>query len=73
MVCKKCGGETEIAEFKNKNTGEIEQLRECLSCGRLTQPCEIVKRVCGYLTPLNRWNRGKLEEQKVRKTFTVTK
>ena len=69
--CSKCGGETEIAEFKNNKTGNTEELRECLGCGRLTQPCEVYSRVCGYLRPTKQWNLGKQAEQKQRKMFSV--
>lgn len=67
--CVKCGGETEIAEFKNKETGGVEELRECLGCGRLTQPMEVYSRCCGYLRPTKQWNLGKQSEFKARKTY----
>ena len=67
--CSICGGEKELALFRNNETGVEVEKYECLKCGRLTTPCEVVKRVCGYLTPLNRWNKGKFEEQKHRKTY----
>jgi anaerobic ribonucleoside-triphosphate reductase len=31
--------------------------------------CEVFSRVCGYLRPVNRWNKGKQEEFKNRKEF----
>lgn len=40
----------------------------CPKCG---EQCEVYSRVVGYLRPLNQWNRGKQEEFRMRKTFTV--
>ncbi|RLB88251.1 MAG: ribonucleoside triphosphate reductase [Deltaproteobacteria bacterium] len=42
--------------------------QSCPKCGR---PCEIYSRVVGYLRPVKQWNRGKQEEFKMRKTFSV--
>ena len=69
--CSKCNGETEIAEFKNNKTGGVEELRECLSCGRITQPTEVYSRVCGYLRPTSMWNKGKQGEFSARKLYTI--
>jgi anaerobic ribonucleoside-triphosphate reductase len=33
------------------------------------QKCEVYSRVVGYLTPVSKWNKGKQEEFKDRKTF----
>ena len=33
------------------------------------QPCEVYSRVVGYLAPIHRWNPGKKQEFKDRKTF----
>lgn len=35
-------------------------------CGK---KCEVFSRITGYLRPVNRWNEGKKEEFKLRKTF----
>jgi len=35
--------------------------------------CEVYSRVCGYFRPVDKWNRGKQEEFKERKTFEVQK
>lgn len=40
----------------------------CPQCGEET---EIYSRVVGYLRPVNQWNRGKREEFKLRRTFSV--
>ncbi len=40
----------------------------CPQCGEET---EIYSRVVGYLRPVKQWNRGKREEFKLRKTFSV--
>lgn len=31
-------------------------------------PCEVFSRVCGYLRPVQNWNKGKQEEFGLRKT-----
>lgn len=41
---------------------------KCPICG---ERCEIYSRVVGYLRPVNQWNKGKKEEFKMRKLFTV--
>jgi len=35
------------------------------------QECDVYSRVVGFHTPINRWNKGKAEEWKDRKTFRV--
>lgn len=35
------------------------------------QKCEVYSRVVGYLSPVNRWNKGKKSEFSDRKTFNV--
>ncbi|MGE4300796.1 MAG: anaerobic ribonucleoside-triphosphate reductase [Victivallaceae bacterium] len=39
-------------------------------CGEKT---EVYSRVCGYFRPVSNWNRGKQEEFKDRKVFSITK
>lgn len=34
--------------------------------------CEVFSRVCGYLRPVQNWNKGKKEEFYARKTFNVS-
>lgn len=51
----------------------------CPKCGREMVPAcpicgkrvEVYSRICGYLTPLSRWNDGKAQEFIERKTFTL--
>lgn len=33
--------------------------------------CEVYSRVCGYLRPVQNWNKGKQEEFGLRKTMTI--
>lgn len=33
--------------------------------------CEVYSRVVGYLSPVSRWNKGKEEEWKKRRTYSV--
>ncbi len=54
-VCKNCG----------RLKGKVEK---CPKCGKQT---EIYSRIVGYLRPLSRWNPGKAEGFKQRKTFAV--
>ena len=35
-------------------------------------PVEVYSRVVGYFRPVNQWNRGKQEEFKERKEFTIS-
>jgi len=54
-VCSDCG----------RIKGKVEK---CPKCGKET---EIYSRIVGYLRPISRWNPGKTEEFKKRKTFKV--
>lgn len=54
-VCPDCG------RFSGK-------VMKCPKCG---QPTEVYSRVVGYLRPISRWNRGKNQEFKERKTFSI--
>lgn len=45
---------------------------DCNALGRrLGSPTEVYSRVVGYLSPVKRWNRGKLAEWEARKPFTT--
>jgi len=37
------------------------------------QRCEVFSRVVGYLSPVQRWNNGKKQEWKMRKTYEILK
>jgi len=37
-------------------------------CG---QPCEVYSRVCGYLRPVQQWNKGKKAEYRQRNAFNA--
>ena len=54
-VCSDCG------RLKGK-------VMKCPKCGKKT---EIYSRIVGYLRPVSRWNQGKTQEFKTRKTFKV--
>jgi anaerobic ribonucleoside-triphosphate reductase len=36
------------------------------------QPCEVYSRVCGYIRPVEQWNKGKKNEFKDRKVYEVS-
>lgn len=40
-------------------------------CPRCASPCEVFSRVVGYLRPVKQWNRGKQEEFRLRRVYTV--
>lgn len=40
------------------------------SCGHT---CDVYSRVCGYFQPVRKWNIGKQQEFKDRKTFEIRK
>ena len=50
---------TKIAELKE----EMKEVKGSL--------CEVYSRVCGYLRPVQGWNKGKKEEFGMRKTYHV--
>ncbi len=41
------------------------------TCPRCSTPCEVFSRVVGYLRPVKQWNKGKQEEFKLRRVYTV--
>lgn len=41
------------------------------TCPKCSAPCEVFSRVVGYLRPVKQWNKGKQEEFKLRRVFTV--
>jgi len=43
---------------------------ECPQC-TIKQPCEVYSRVVGYIRPVNQWHKGKQEEYKERKEFSL--
>ena len=43
---------------------------KCPQC-TIDQPCEVYSRVVGYIRPVQQWHKGKQEEYKERKEFTV--
>jgi anaerobic ribonucleoside-triphosphate reductase len=49
--------------------GYLSGEHEC--CPRCSTPCEVFSRVVGYLRPVKQWNRGKQEEFKLRRVYTV--
>ena len=53
----------------NKAYNDSEQL----PAGACGQETEVYSRVTGYYRPVNRWNRGKQEEFKERKTFEINR
>lgn len=51
---------------------KIDELKKELTEVKGT-PTECYSRVCGYLRPVQSWNKGKKEEFGMRKTFNVCK
>jgi ribonucleoside-triphosphate reductase len=43
---------------------------ECPQC-TIKQPCEVYSRVVGYIRPVQQWHKGKQEEYKERKEFSL--
>jgi anaerobic ribonucleoside-triphosphate reductase len=41
------------------------------TCPKCNTPCEVFSRVVGYLRPVKQWNKGKQEEFKLRRVFSV--
>ena len=78
MICHDCGKELnkgdEFVRFSSDDNTEAIKCRECYEANPVLenyQPCDVYSRVVGFHTPINRWNKGKAEEWKDRKTFVV--
>lgn len=54
-------------EIKTKIKSLKEEMKEVHGT-----PCEVFSRVCGYLRPVQCWNKGKKEEFELRKTYSVS-
>ena len=44
-----------------------------MKTAKIRQKCEVYSRVVGYLSPIARWNIGKLSEYNSRKNFIINK
>ena len=73
MILERTG--TNQIEIKNGSIGKRggEHFFKCPECWETDQSfgreCDVYSRVVGFLTPTNRWNKGKKEEYKMRKVF----
>lgn len=79
ITCHDCGktlgkGE-EFMRFSAAIEGEDAiKCKECFESNPALenfQACDVYSRVVGFHTPIQRWNKGKSEEWKDRKTFVV--
>lgn len=65
--CRKCGKEVELLiDERDKKEYWV-----CHPCKSAWHKCEVYSRVCGYLRPIDGWNKGKKEEFLQRKTYKV--
>ena len=78
LVCHDCGKELkkgdEFVRFEKAEKTDLIKCRECYEANPVMenyQECDVYSRVVGFHTPVQRWNNGKTEEWKDRKTFAV--
>ncbi len=78
MICCDCGRQLKKGdEYVNFTQSEDKYFIKCKECYEKNpvlenyQECDVYSRVVGFHTPINRWNKGKAEEWKDRKTFEV--
>jgi anaerobic ribonucleoside-triphosphate reductase len=78
VICHDCGKTLKKGdEYVNFTKDEKEYLVKCKECYEKNpvmedyQECDVYSRVVGFHTPIQRWNKGKSEEWKDRKTFDV--
>jgi hypothetical protein len=66
------------AVYKMKRGQEVRYFFKCNKCYkedkilRNWEKCEVYSRVVGYYRPVQQWNKGKVEEYKMRKEFVNT-
>jgi len=79
VICHDCQRElAENEEFLSYKT-EVGEFIKCKSCHqkdstlRNFRPTEVYSRVCGYIRPIDQWNKGKQEEFKDRVEFNPKK
>jgi ribonucleoside-triphosphate reductase len=59
------GGDARHGEKAKQKKAEEQTMTKCGG------KCEVYSRVCGYFRPVSNWNKGKKEEFKDRKTYSV--
>ena len=70
--CPRCQQEMEmcdVAEDAPQYAGK--RVFACHNCQTIYQACEVWSRVCGYLRPVQGWNKGKQEEFKQKKDYVI--
>jgi anaerobic ribonucleoside-triphosphate reductase len=86
-TCDKCGititdidGELQNAKCLKYKDGDTEYfVARCNGCFETKKAltdykkCEVYSRVCGYIRPMQNWNKGKKQEQKDKKIFKEPK
>jgi hypothetical protein len=66
------------AVYKIKRGPDVRYFFKCDECYKKDkilqnyEDCEVYSRVVGYLRPVQQWNKGKVEEYKMRKEFVNT-
>jgi len=79
IVCHDCGKILKKGEkfMRFSAVGKEKDAFKCKDCFKVNsvlenfQVCDVYSRVVGFHTPIQRWNKGKTEEWKDRKTFVV--
>lgn len=78
IQCHDCGKVLKKGdEFVRFKKDKLEDLFKCKECYEKNatlenfQECDVYSRVVGFHTPTRRWNKGKSEEWKDRKTFCL--
>ncbi len=64
----------EFVRFEKTEKEDLIKCRECYEKNPVMEnykECDVYSRVVGFHTPIQRWNKGKSEEWKDRKTFVV--
>lgn len=78
IICHDCGKTlkkgNEFVRFEKTEASDLIKCRECYEVNPIMEnykECDVYSRVVGFHTPIQRWNAGKTEEWKDRRTFVI--
>ena len=77
IICHDCKKELkkgdEYMKYKNKDFYKCKACHEEDSVLRDFEPCKVYARIVGFYSDTDKWNKGKSEEWKDRKTYKLDK
>lgn len=60
MNCEKCGGASEVADSRKRNSGYIRRRRQCKACGHRFTTIELPLEIGEQLKDIMKWTSGEI-------------